>query len=69
MFLLKTTEGQMDRQRSNESILIDLCTTRKILVLIQWRKLKYVGQAIRNKRTDLMSTVLHGKVEGKINRG
>ena len=56
-------------RRSNESILNELGTTRKLLVLIQQRKLKYVGHAIRNKRTDLMSAVLQGKVEGKRNRG
>ena len=59
----------MDRRRSNESILNELGPTRKRLVLIQQRKLKYVGHAIRNERTDLMSTVLQGKVEGKRNRG
>ena len=56
-------------RRSNESILNELGTTRKLLVLIQRRKLKYVGHAVRNERTDLMSTVLQGKVEGKRNRG
>ena len=56
-------------RRSNESILNELGTIRKLLVLIQRRKLKYAGHAIRNVRTDLMSTVLQGKVEGKRNRG
>ena len=56
-------------RRSNESILNELGPTRKLLVLTQRRKLKYVGHAICSERTDLMTTVLLGKVEGKRNRG
>ena len=58
----------MDR-RTNESILNELGTTRKLLIVIQRRKLKYVGHALRNERTDLMTTFLQGKVNGKRNRG
>ena len=58
----------MDRC-TNESILNELSTTCKLLILIQWRKLKYVGNSFRKERTDLMTTVLHGKVNGKRNRG
>ena len=56
-------------RRTNESILNELGTTRKLLILMQRRKLKYVGHALRNERTDLMTTVLQGKVNGKRNRG
>ena len=56
-------------RRTNEGILNELGTTRKLLILIQRRKLKYVGHALRNERTDLMTTVLQGKVKGKRNRG
>ena len=56
-------------RRTNESILKELGTTRMLLVLIKRRKLKYAGHALRNEKTDLMSTVLQGKVEGKRRRG
>ena len=56
-------------RRTNGSILNELGTTRKLLILIQRRKLKYVGHALRTERTDLMTTVLQGKVNGKRNRG
>ena len=42
---------------------------RKLLMLTKERKLKYVGHALRNKRTGLMTTALQGKVEGERNRG
>ena len=57
-------------RRTNESILTELGTTRKLLILIQRRKPKYVGHTLRNERTDLMTTILlQGKVNGKRNRG
>ena len=56
-------------RRTIKSILNELGTTRKLLILIQRRKLKYAGHALRNERTDLMTTVLHGKVNGKRNKG
>ena len=31
--------------------------------------MKYIGHANRNPRTNLMSTILQGRVEGKRNRG
>ena len=56
-------------RRTIKSILNELGTTRKLLILVQRRKLKYAGHALRNERTDLMTTVLQGKVNGKRNKG
>ena len=56
-------------RRTNESVLQELGLRRELLIIIQHRRLKYVGHAIRNQKTDLMSTILQGKVEGKRNRG
>ena len=44
-------------RRTDESV--------KLLLAIRRRKLKYDGHAIRNQTTDLMSSILQGKVEGK----
>ena len=56
-------------RRINESVLEELGLQRTFLNEIKRRRLKYVGHAVRNPRTDLMSTVLQGKVDGKIGRG
>ena len=55
-------------RRSNESIMNEMGTIRKLPELIQRKKLKYIGHAIWNERADFMFTVLQGKVEGKRNR-
>ena len=68
-FYRRLLKVKLTDRRSNESILNELGTTRKLLMLIQRRKLKYVGHAIRNERTELMSTVLQDKVKGKRHRG
>ena len=41
----------------------------ELLSKINRRKLNYLGHANRNTRTNLMATVLEGKVEAKRNRG
>ena len=56
-------------RRTNESVLQELGRGRKLLTLINKRKLKYVGHASRNTQTDLMKTVLQGKVESKRRKG
>ena len=56
-------------KRTNESILEELSTNRVLLQEINKRKLRYLGHAVRNPKTDLMSTNLQGRVEGKRNRG
>ena len=56
-------------KRTNESILEELSTNRVLLQEINKRKLRYLGHAVRNPKTDLMSTILQGRVEGKRNRG
>ena len=50
-------------KRTNDSILIQLGTTRKILSEINKRRLKYIGHTTRNKNTNLMKTALYGKLE------
>ena len=56
-------------KRTNESVLEELGTTRNLLKIINQRKLRYVGHALRNKKTDLMTTVLQGKLNAKRNSG
>ncbi len=48
---------------------VQLGLQRSFLNEIKMRSLKYVGHAVRNPRTDPMSTQLQGKVEGKRGRG
>ena len=56
-------------KRTNESILKELNTKRLLLSEIEKRRLKYVGHAVRHRKTSLMSTVLMGKVEGRRKQG
>ena len=55
--------------RTNESVLNELSTSRQMLNLLNKRCLSYMGHINRSKTTDLMSTALMGKVEGKRNSG
>ena len=56
-------------RRTNESVLEELGVQRTLLTLINRRKLKYLGHAIRNPRTDLMKTTFQGKIEAKRKKG
>ena len=56
-------------KRTNTSILEELSAKREILDTIHKRRLKYIGHAIRNKNTNLMATVLQGKVDAKRKKG
>ena len=56
-------------KRTNDSILEELGVTRQLLKEVQKRRLRYVGHALRNTKTDLMTTVLQGKFAGKRRRG
>ena len=56
-------------KRTNDSILEELGVTRQLLNEVQKRRLRYVGHALRNTKTDLMTTVLQGKFAGKRRRG
>ena len=56
-------------KRTNDSVLAEVGNTTQLLKEINKRKLKYVGHITRHKRTDLMSTILQGKIEGKRKRG
>ena len=55
--------------RTNESILEELSTNRVLMQQINRRKMRYLGHAVRNPKTNLMATILQGRVEGKRNRG
>ena len=54
---------------TNESVLKELGAQRLMLSEISKSRLKYLGHANRNTKTDLMTTVLQGKVEAKRNYG
>ena len=56
-------------KRTNESILFELGTTRKILTEINKRRLRYIGHTTRNKNTDLMKIAFYGNVEATRKRG
>ena len=56
-------------KRTDDSILEELGATRELLNVVQKRRLRYVGHALRNTKTDLMTTVLQGKFAGKRRRG
>ena len=60
---------QWSDKRTNESILEELSATKELLAEINKRKLKYIGHANRNTKTQLMKTVLQGKLESKRKRG
>jgi len=55
--------------RRNKSILQELGTTRSILGIINTRKLKYIGHVSRNTKTQLMKTVLQGKIQSERKKG
>ncbi|GFR68904.1 endonuclease-reverse transcriptase [Elysia marginata] len=54
---------------TNKSVLKELKTERTLLNLINARKLKYVGHALRNHRTSLMKTVYEGRLDGRRRKG
>jgi hypothetical protein len=56
-------------KRTNESVLKELGVRRLMLSEISKRRLKYLGHVNRNTKTNLMTTVLQGKVEAKRNQG
>ncbi|GFR99820.1 endonuclease-reverse transcriptase [Elysia marginata] len=58
-------------KRTNESVLKELKvkTERTLINLINARKLKYVGHALRNHRTSLMKTVCEGRLDGRRRKG
>ena len=68
-FFRRLSNISWEDRRTNQSVLEELGLKRSFLNEIKKRRLKYVGHAVRNPRTDLMTTVLQGKVEGKRNRG
>ena len=56
-------------KRTNEVVLLELGIERSLINEINKRRLTYTGHAIRSQKTDLMSTVLMGRVEGCRKRG
>ena len=59
---------QWQDKRTNEIVLEELYTSRGLLLKINKRRMKYIGHANRNPRTDLTATGLQVRIEGKINR-
>ena len=55
-------------KRTDESILKELDTKRKLVNFIKKRKLSFIGHACRSK-CSLMKDIMQGKVEGKRGRG
>ena len=60
---------QWTEKRTNESVFEELSVKPELLSTINRRKLRYLGHANRNSKTNLMTTVLQGKIEAKRNRG
>ena len=56
-------------RKTNDSILKELGTHKRLLTIISKRKLKYIGHASRNKNTDLMKTIIQGKIEPQRRKG
>ena len=56
-------------KKTNECVLEELSTSRSLLHLINKKKLKYLGHALRNTKTDLMASMFQGKAACKRNRG
>ena len=56
-------------KRTNDSVLQELSTKKSLLNIINERKLKYIGHAIRNPKTELMKTVTQGKIQSPRRRG
>ena len=54
---------------TNKNVLEQIGTNRKILHLINERKLKYIGHASRNKNTNLMTIAYQGKLDAKRKKG
>ena len=52
-------------KRTNESIMNELGVTRKLIKIIDQRKLRYIGHAARNQKTDLMKVAYQGKIDAK----
>ncbi|GFR76334.1 endonuclease-reverse transcriptase [Elysia marginata] len=56
-------------RRTNGNELAEMGTGRTLLSLVKERRLKYIGHAERNTKTDLMKTIFEGKTEAKRGRG
>ncbi|GFR88009.1 endonuclease-reverse transcriptase [Elysia marginata] len=56
-------------RRTNGNVLAEKGTGRTLLSLVKERRLKYIGHAERNTKTDLMKTIFEGKTEAKRERG
>ena len=57
------------QKRTNDSILEELGVERRLLLEVNLRKMRYIGHANRNQRTDLMTSVLQGRVQSARRRG
>ena len=55
--------------RTDESILLELNTTRQLLGFVVRRKLSYFGHTMRDGGCELVKCMIQGKVSGKRRRG
>ena len=55
--------------RTDESILLELNTTRQLLGFVVRRKLSYFGHTMRDGGCELVKCVIQGKVSGKRRHG
>ena len=70
MWLYRCLLGvKWQQKRTNDSILEELGVERRLLLEVNLRKLRYIGHANRNQRTDLMTSVLQGRVQSARRRG
>ena len=70
MWLYRCLLGvKWQQKRTNHSILEELGVERRLLLEVNLRKLRYIGHANRNQRTDLMTSVLQGRVQSTRRRG
>ena len=56
-------------RRTNDSVMLELNTTRQLLGLVLRRKLSFLGHTHREGGCQLVKTVIQGKVTGKRRRG
>ena len=56
-------------RRTNDSVMLELNTTRQLLGLVLRRKLSFLGHTHREGGCQLVKTVIQGKVPGKRRRG
>ena len=68
-FYRRLLQIKWTERRTNDSILKELGIQKCLLTTINKRKMKYIGHPARNENTQLMKTVLEGKIQSKRKKG